>query len=369
LSKILYVATISDTINAFFIPHIEMLIQNGHAVDIACNIQKPLKSKFTDMGCNVFNIPFSRSPLSSDNIRAYRLFGEMIKEHGYEIIHTHTPTASAIVRLACRKLRKKGVKVIYTAHGFHFYKGAPLLNWAVYYPIEKLCAYLTDVLITINHEDYDLAKNKLSAGRVEYIPGVGIDLDKFEAGKIDREKKRRELGALPDEIFLLSVGELSKRKNHEVVIKAIAKLRNSNLIYMIAGEGRLKDYLEQLASDLNISNQIRLLGFRTDVAELYQAADVFCLPSLHEGLPVALMEAMASGLPCIVSNIRGSADLIDNNAGGYLVDVNDVNGYADAISKAITNRFDLRMQEYNAEKIKQYGISNIKDKLMKIYSD
>ena len=179
--RILYVTTISLTMNSFFKPHIEMLVKECNHVDIACNYKDlALDSFYDELDCNSYQIDFSRSPLSRDNIKAYRQLKKVIENGNYDIVHCHTPNASIITRLVCRKLRRKnGLKVFYTAHGFHFYKGAPKRNWIVYYPIEKLCSYFTDKLITINQEDYTLAKNKFTAKEVCYVPGVGIDLSRL----------------------------------------------------------------------------------------------------------------------------------------------------------------------------------------------
>jgi glycosyltransferase involved in cell wall biosynthesis len=184
--KILYVTTISNTVNAFLIPHIELLIKQGHKVDVAFNIVRKVDPKLIKMGCTVYNIEFQRSPISSKNYTAYKKLKRIIKNGKYDIIHTHSPVASACVRIACKNM--KNVKVIYTAHGFHFYKGAPLKNWILYYPIEKWLSRYTDCLITINKEDYNTAINKnFKASEIKMVHGVGIDLNKFQ---IQTEKKK-----------------------------------------------------------------------------------------------------------------------------------------------------------------------------------
>src|SRR5699024_9702226 len=101
---------------------------------------------------------------------------KLANSESYDIVHTQSPIGGALCRLAFRKNRKRGTKIIYQAHGFHFYKGGPISNWIFFYPIEKVCSYFTDTLITINHEDYELAKKKFHAKEVVYVPGVGIDL-------------------------------------------------------------------------------------------------------------------------------------------------------------------------------------------------
>ena len=276
--KILYVATISDMINSFLIPHIEMLVKQGFQVDVACHVYQEPDEKLKRFGCNVFDIPFDRSPLKLQNITALRKIKEVISSKDYDIVHTHTPVASACVRLACRNM--KNVKVIYTAHGFHFYKGAPFINWLTYYPIERWLAKYTDVLITINKEDYERAKRSFHSAQVIYTPGVGIDVQKYVEVKIDKTKKRRELG-IPDDAFLvLSVGELNKNKNHETIIRAIDKIKDTNVCYAICGKGHLENHLKKLTQELGLESKIIFLGYRKDMPEIYKCSDLFVFPSL-----------------------------------------------------------------------------------------
>lgn len=363
--KILYISTLSATINAFLVPHIQMLLELGHKVDIACNISRPINEILLERGCKIFTIEFQRSPLKKENYIAIKKLKKLIQDEKYDLVHTHTPVASACVRLACRKM--KDVKVFYTAHGFHFFKGAPLKNWLIYYPIERWLARYTDVIITINKEDYNIAQG-FKAKKVVYIPGVGVDVKKFGNMIVDSIKKRKELGILDDEFALLSVGELSKRKNHQVVINALAKLNNPNIKYFICGQGTLEEYLKDKAKDLNVN--VNFLGFRKDISEICAATDLFILPSYQEGLPVSVMEAMAAGLPCIVSKVRGNVDLIDDGINGYLCDPNDIDGFAKTIGKVI-NDTELKktMGRINIEKIKKYDKEIIKEEMRKIYCE
>lgn len=365
--KILYVSTISNTINAFLIPHIKFLIKEGHNVDIACNVQRELPPWLAEWRCRIFNIEFSRSPLSWSNISAYRKLRSLICNEKYDLVHTHTPIASVWTRLACRDLRD--VKVIYTAHGFHFYKGAPLKNWLVYYPIERYLSRYTDVLITINQEDYFRARG-FHAKKVEYVPGVGISLNNYSPKDVDRIHKRKELGIPKDTFVLLSVGELNKNKNHEVIIRALKLLNNPHVYYLICGEGQLKNYLQELAKTLGVAEQVKLLGYRDDVLEICQASDVFIHPSFREGLPVAVMEAMWSELPVICSNIRGNSDLIKNGKGGYLVPPFDMCAFADKIEMLRANpAIRESMGRFNGKAIVEFGFEHVKHELKRIYNN
>ncbi len=364
--KILYVTTISITMNAFFKPHIEMLIREGHSVDLACNFSDLEPDKlYSELGCNFYHIDFSRSPLSPDNIRAYGQLKKVVESGGYDIVHCHTPNASVITRLVCRKMRKsKGLKVFYTAHGFHFYKGAPKLNWMIFYPVEKLCSRFTDKLITINKEDYELAKNKFRAKEVHYVPGVGIDLSKFDNAETDKKAKRNEFGIPQEPVVLVSVGEVSKRKNHKVVLQALKKL-DDNVHYVIVGQGPLLKELQLFSESNELTDRVHFLGQRNDIADLYRCADICCFPSLHEGLPVALMEAMACALPVVCSKIRGNTDLIDS-CGGLFFDPYESDDCYQAITKMMKSDME-QMGKHNQKNIQCYSVDEITLKMKSIY--
>lgn len=368
--RILYVTTISLTMNSFFKPHIEMLVNEGHQVEIACNSNDlALDELYSKLGRVSYQVDFSRSPLSMDNIKAYGQLKDVIKNGNYDIVHCHTPNASVITRLVCRRFRKKnGLKVFYTAHGFHFYKGAPKLNWLVFYPVEKFCSRFTDKLITINKEDYELAKDKFKAKEVHYVPGVGIDLSRFENIQVDKNAKRREIGVPEDAFLLLSVGELNENKNHQVVIRALAKLDNPNIHYAIAGVGEKKEYLLSLANELGVSDQVHLLGYRKDIPQLNRSADVFCFPSLREGLGLAAIEAMACGLPIVTSNVRGINDYSVDGITGYKCAPTDIAGFASAIQKFLKDSSSrIETGQKNVGSVRKYSTVSINNFMKDIY--
>lgn len=365
--KVLFVTTISNTVNAFLIPHIKMLVEQGHQVDVAFNTVQEVKQEIMELGCNIYNIEFQRSPFSKQNISAYKKLKDLIEYENYDLVHTHTPIASVIVRLVCKNVQ--GVKVVYTAHGFHFYKGAPIQNWLIYYPVEKWLSKHTDVLITINKEDYDRAKKTFKTKLIEYVPGVGLDTSRFQNLNIDKQYKRKELGVPSDAFMLLSIGELNRNKNHETVIKALAKLRNPNVFYVICGQGPLEVHLKKLISDLGLRQQVILLGYRKDIVEICKAADLFVFPSYREGLPVSLMEAMASRLPVVCSNVRGNKDLIVQGKGGYLVKPDDEVGFANAIDTLLNDHKSLLLYaQNNFWSIKKFAVPNIIKKMNNIYN-
>ena len=209
--KILYVTTIGITMT-FFKQLIRELLDDGHTVDIICNEDnEKVPACYREWNCNIYHHSCSRFPLSKGNLQAISQIKNLVSENQYDIVHCHTPIAAMCTRVACKKLRKEGLKVIYTAHGFHFYKGAPMLNWLVYYPIEKICSFWTDVLITINQEDYELAKHKMRAKKVEYVSGVGIDVDKFKNTIVDKIMS----GEIKDAKTVAAVFKLKEKLNRK----------------------------------------------------------------------------------------------------------------------------------------------------------
>lgn len=305
-----------------------MLREQGYEIHIAAKYNLDVKPGLSLKNLDkVFDVPFSRSPFSADNIKAYRRLKEIIDENKYDIIHCNTPMGSVITRLATTG---KTAKIIYTAHGFHFYKGAPIKNWLLYFPVEWLLAFKTDMLICINQEDYSFASKHLHAREVKYVHGVGFDKKRFD-DSLTKEMARKELGIKDDETVLLSVGDLNKRKNHQVLIRALSILKHSNFHLYIAGWDQLGGKLEKLAQELGVGDKVTFLGYTRQLSLYFNAADIFLFPSLQEGLPIALIEAMSWGLPVVASNIRGNTDLISDGNGGYLLKTDDYNGFADRI--------------------------------------
>ena len=320
--KILFAATVVKThVMQFHLPCLRMLRDMGWETSVAAKNDYEDPADCRIPGCDhYYDIPFARLPWKKDNLTAYRQLKALIEQEHYSIVHCHTPVGAMIARLAARKARKQGTKVVYTAHGFHFFKGAPLVNWLLYYPAEKLLAPLTDVLITINGEDYARAQKKIRAKKILYIPGVGIDTEKFYPDPEIRAEKRRELGLRDSDFVLLTVAEMTKNKNHATVLRAISQMKGSpayeDLQYLICGRGEQRQALEELTDELGIRDHVRFLGYRSDAADLYRAADVFPFMSFREGLSVALMEALCSGMCAVCTRIRGNTDLIRDGVTG-----------------------------------------------------
>lgn len=355
----------------FFPYHIRMLQNMGFDVELASNFSdagKKLKEPIQSLGCRQHHIPFSRSPFSRDNLTAYQELKRLLAENHYDIVHTHTPNASALVRLACRKLRRQGLKVFYTAHGFHFYTGAPLKNWLVYYPIEKILSHWTDVLITINTEDYQRAKKVFHPGEIVYIPGVGMDTDRFRAIDYTPGMRRKEAEVPENALLLLSVGELNQNKNHQTILRAMAQLHDQDIYYVVCGSGSQKDSLISLARELNLESRFKLMGVRRDIAQWMADADIYVFPSFREGLSVSLMEAMVSGLPVICSDIRGNRDLIVAEKGGILCQPGSTDEFAAAITRLRgASELRYRMGAHNQEAVSNFSTGKVLAKMKKLY--
>lgn len=377
MKKALIYASVASMIQQFNMNNIAILQSLGYKVDVACNMQhgstisnekiEEMKNVLREMGVEVYHMPIPRKLSAiSDIMKSIQLTKKLMNREQYQIVHCHSPIGSIICRFAYRisKIYKKA-KMIYTAHGFHFFKGAPRINWMLFYPVERFFSRYTDTLITMNQEDLDLANRKMKAKKVEYIPGIGIELNRFQTISVNTVAKRMEL-AVPEEAkILLSVGELNQNKNHQIVIKAIAELQDPQIYYLIAGQGEKKDELLSLAKQLGVEKQVRLLGYRGDINELCKTADLFVFPSYREGLSVAVMEAMASGLPCAVSEIRGNTDLIDEQ-GGALFDPASEKSCAEVIKKMLQQDLPSKGQ-YNMQKIQNFSSDTVNLQMKRIY--
>lgn len=375
--RALMVASVASMIDQFNMQNIQILLDKGFDVDVACNCKtgntisndrvQDMIQRLAKQGVKVTDLPIPRKITDFSNIRKSIIeLKKIFAEHSYTLMHCHSPIGSVVARTAAKKYRKNGVKVIYTAHGFHFYKGAPIINWILFYPIERIYSRITDVLITINKEDFQFAQKHLKAREIRYVPGIGVDTKKFQNIVVDKAAKRSELGIKDSDFMIVSVGELNKNKNQEIIIRAIALLKKNNIHYFVAGQGSEKDHLAHIAKELNVN--LHLLGYRTDIAELLKIADAYAFPSYREGLSVALMEAMASGLPCVVSKIRGNTDLIYPGENGFLCMADDVSAFANAIKKLYKDEILVkRMGDKNYLIMKDYDIDVVSNMMSCIY--
>lgn len=372
MKKVLFVAkVVRSHIMTFHIPYLKLFKEMGWETAVAAHNDFENPEECVIPHCDTyFNVPFERFPLSPSNATSYRELKKIIDAGDYDIIHCHTPVSAMITRLAALGARKRGTKVIYTAHGFHFFKGAPLINWLLYFPVEWALARFTDALITINKEDYARAQ-KFASKRVYYVPGVGIDTKKFAVDegtkRAKREKIRTELGIPDTATVLLSVGEVNENKNHRVVIEALAKLKATDVHYIICGRGELEESHKALANQLGLNGRVHLTGYRNDVADFYQAADIFVFPSLREGLPVAVMEAMASGLPIVCNDIRGCTDLIEDGVNGSKLMECSPDMYATTVGLYLDCNVCQRVSEVNRRKATEFDLDFVSDQYKVIY--
>ena len=372
--KILFISNITGKkVGSFAMASIMASKKLEYEYHLAANFKnsspEQMKKDEEEYGIHLHQIDFERNPLKPANVNAYKQVVELINKEKIDVIHCNTPIGGIVGRLAGKKCGVK--RVIYQAHGFHFYKGAPKKNWLLYYPVEKWLAHYTDALITINNEDFELAKNKLKLrnnGKVYYVPGVGIDLSQYKSVNVSRDEKRRELGLNADDVALISMGDLIERKNYDTSIRAIAEALNEKLHYFICGKGPEQDNLRKLAKELRISDQIHFLGFSSDIKELLAACDVFLFTTKQESLPRSLSEAMASGLPCIASKIRGNIDLLEDAEGGFLCEPEDVKMVAEKIN-ILASGYTMRskMGKNNLITIKEFSTETVIDSIQRIY--
>lgn len=352
-------------------PCLNAALNLGYEVVLGVNRNNPHELSCKELPISLYDSHTYRSITAiKDNYIAYKNLCDVINEKHVDVIHCNTPVGGMIGRLVGKRYHVK--KIIYTVHGFHFYKGAPLFNRTVIKWAEMIMAHWTDVIITMNQEDYEAAKKfKLrNNGKVYYVPGVGIDTDIYKNVVVDKNEIRSSLGLKDSDIVCISMGDLIPRKNYGVAIKAIAQCKNPNIHYLICGRGSELDNLQKLVKEQEIENQIHFLGYRTDIKELLQAADIFLFTTLQEGMPRSMMEAMASGLPCITSRIRGNVDLLEDGKGGFLVPVYDVNVIAEKL-KVLASDAELRkkMSEQNLVRILDFDTAKVKEIIGKIYRE
>lgn len=366
-NKILFVASVTGHINVFHLPYLKWFKEKGYEVHVASkgNQEIPYCDKH-------FELSFERFPLKIKNIKVFKQLKKIINENDYEIIHSHTPVAGVLARIAAKKSRKRGTKSIYTAHGFHFYKGAPLLNWIIYFPIEKICARYTDCLITINKEDFECAKKHFKINQIEYINGVGIDTNRFEKELTDEEKKefRNKLKIKENDIVFSYVAELNKNKNQTLLINAIKELKkqNENIKLLLVGPGPLYNFYRDIIEKEKLKDNVMLLGKRADINEILSITNIYLASSLREGLPVNVMEAMYKGLPIIATDNRGHRELVEDSLNGYII--HNTCEIVDRINTLLQNEsLMFNFKNRGKEKCIIYEIESVIKSMKKIYEN
>lgn len=372
MKKALLVTTISGFVPQFEMNDVRLLKEYGYQVHYASNFDNPVYGinceQLKQEGMILHHIDIRKSPIRLlSNIKAVIKLRKIIRQEHIELIHCHTPMGSIVARMAAPK-KKDRPYVIYTAHGFHFYKGAPVINWLLYYPVERLMAHYTDRLITINHEDYERAckMHLRKGGKVSLINGVGVDMTKFSARPEQRKEVRQELGIPEDALHIVTVAELNSNKNQQIIINAIAKIEDKNIYYSICGNGPYRIKLQKMITDLHLENRVRLLGYREDIDSILQSADCFAFPSKREGLGLAAVEALACGVPVISALNRGTKEyMTDNN--GILCPHNSEEEYVLAIKKMKDREYRNTVSCQCRESVKKFSIEETDKRMSGIY--
>ena len=376
MKKILFIATVQSHIINFHIPYIKYFQEKGYTVYVATKMDmiKYMNLMKEDELKDIIweDVEFSRSPFSIKSIIALEQLIRLMRNVEFELVHVHTPMGGLLGRLATR-MTKTG-PVLYTAHGFHFYTGAPLINWLIYYPVEKVASYWTDGLITINEEDYIRAKEKLKVrnNKVYKVDGVGIDVNKYKLVEKKDVEFKKSLGLKEADFVVTVIAELIKRKNHIQIIEAMQNLveKYSNIKLLLVGDGVLVDQLKLEIIKRKLENNVSLLGFRRDIEKIMNITDVVGLFSTQEGLPKNLLEAIAMQKVIICTDIRGNKDLIKDKENGCLIEVGNIEQTEKTIIDLYENKLEIdRFQEVNKKLIKKYSLETILEQMDKIYKE
>lgn len=390
MKKALLVTRVSGFIPQHEMNNVRILQKMGYEVHYATDLNNVVygkdNSRLENTGIITHQIDFVRSPFSSGVKKSYLQLKQLMLSEKFDLIHCHMPMSGVITRLAAQKARKesgRSVPVLYTAHGFHFFNGAPLKNW-LYYPVERYLARYTDRLILINHEDYKRGQGFHVRGRAEYVPGIGIKLSDDNCyHNMDEDERAAYMYSITgrnitaDTKILVSIGELSKRKNHILLVEMMAELMDLDIICIIGGSGSEETAIRRKIQELHLEKKVFLAGYINDVSALLSASDCFILSSFQEGLPVVVMEAMAAGLPVIAGRIRGVTDLIEHAKGGYLVQSFEPEDFAVKVRRMFTEKDrksavprDIRREQmgrWNMERVKKFSRDVVEKKMWDIY--
>lgn len=368
MKKILFAANMESFYTKFLIPQLKYFKENGYEVHIASK-REGLEIPWCDKN---FDVNFARGFNLKENIESYKQMKKILTENEYDIISCHTPFGGAITRLAARNCKLKNTKIVYMAHGFHFYKGCGLLNWLLFYTAEKYLAKFTDAVITINMEDYEIAKKKFKTD-VKYVPGVGLDTEKFNFKMTSAEKieLRKSLGLKKDDFVMIYAAELLPRKRQEWLIHSLEKLlkENPNYHVLLPGKDSVNGKYHELAKSLGLSEQIHFLGFRSDIPKLLNISDIAISTSKQEGLPVNIMEAIYCNLPVVATDCRGNRDLIKNGKNGFVVSIDDKEEFSKKIAyyAKLDKSKKEKIKEYNKKFVEKFLLENVIDEVVKIY--
>lgn len=368
MKKVLFVANISKHILRFHLPYLKWFKEHGFETHVAAGGNEEIP------WCDVkHEVSIERSPFSLKNIRAHKELKKIIEANQFALVHGHTPMGGVLARTASVAARKNGTKVLYTAHGFHFYKGSPLANWLLYYPVEKYLASYADGIITINHEDYRLLSDKNFQVKDKfYINGVGVDPARFNPITPEvKSKLRNELGYSDNQFVLVYVAEFIHRKNHRFVVDAAAELKSTipDLKILFAGRGVLLEEMKNYAQEKGVSDVIDFLGFRTDIEKVMAIADIGISASKQEGLGLNLVEEMFLGLPVVASQDRGHRELVIHNENGYLYNQNNKSQFIEAVNNLYSNHEKrILFGKRSMELAQKFSLDNSVKAMAEIYS-
>ena len=364
MKKVLFVATVFKFLN-FERSDMEILKGMGYEIHVATNMEESdwLKDdgSLDDLDLKKHQIDFSRSPFSLHSLTAYRQLKALMDENHFNLLHCHTPVAAAIARLAAMSTRRRGTKVLYTDHGFHFHKKSGIKNWLFYYPVEYIMAFFTDMILAINKEDYDVIQ-RFHVKEKRYIPGVGVDVRHIMSLKPDRESIRKKIGIPQSAFVILSVGELSTRKNHQVIIEALSQIHRDDIYYIICGTGDKKDELQSLVKVYGLEKKVIFAGLlpHSSILELGHVVDIGAIPSLIEGLGLAGIETLAAGKPVIGSNVHGIKDYVIDGVTGISCAPHDVKSFKEAILKLSSDKdFYRQCSGQCTQKALEFDIKNV----------
>lgn len=364
--KIMMLATTDNMIWQFLLPHIKYLQDQGNTVECVCSKTgfwfDELQNNY-NLVCHEVNLP--RNPLHPSIFKGWRQLKKLQKKEKYDLVYCQQPVGGVMGRMIAKKFK---IPCIYTAHGFHFFKGNSKIKNLLFGTIEKHYAKYTDALVTINQEDYEAAL-KFKAKKVYKINGIGFDINKYKNPTIQKSEMKKQLG-LSDEFIILTCAEFIKRKNYDTMLKTISELKNENIKFVVCGTGRDKELIEKQIKDLQIEDKVELLGYRKDINSIMNMADIFFLPSHQEGLTLSIIEALNFGLPIITSNVRGNQDLVVDGKNGYVCEQNDYKAFAAKIKYLINNpKVAKEMSIENKKASKQYDIKNVVTELEEIYKE
>lgn len=376
MKKVLLLAPMKSVHERFNKVNIQVLTELNCEIHVAANfedacekgiqIDKVENEVIFPGDVTLHDIAFRRGSLLK-NLRALKACRALLSLEKFDAVHAHTETGGLLLRLLLP--RKSRIRRLYTPHGTSFYEGSSLKSRLLYRPVEKWICRGMNAVIAVNTEEYRQFKAWYPK-TAKYVHGIGVNTDAVYMPKSDANEKRTALQIPADAFLILSVGELNKNKNHETVIRAVAKMKAQNVYYLICGEGPLKNHLKEVCHALGVSERVILAGYRRDIRGLLDAADLFVFPSFHEGLPVSLMEAMTSGLPVVCSKIRGNTDLIEDGRGGILCDPKDECAFKAAIEMLKENAVVReRMKQVNLDRIGQFSAAAVGRELKQIYEE